>query len=283
MKKFSYKIFLVLCFFMMLLPRHIKAGQNSFEIDYEVSSYTYKEPHMAYPISLKGTKQGFSATYKRYNLWQTEIPNSNFILLEMRYMTGDNTYNGWLSSGGIYVPTEADNIADYYWEGALKAGRLIYSKENFNIEGSLGIGYRNLRDHLEDMGPGGYLRKSTYIYMPVDMVFKYQLNNRFNLALKTEFDFLVSGQQYSGPIVGYESMGVYNSQEQGYGLRASLKLSTTAGFAEFFIEPFWRYWQIQNSDEAEQYIKIGGTWYEQVVYEPFNTTQEYGVKVGVKF
>ena len=283
MQNFSYKIFLVLCFFMMLLPVHIKAGQNSFEIDYEVSSYTYKEPHMAYPISLKGTKQGFSAVYKRYNLWQTEIPNSNFILLEMRYMTGDNTYNGWLSSGGIYVPTEANNIADYYWEGALKAGRLIYSKENFNIEGSLGIGYRNLRDHLEDMGLGGYLRKSTYIYMPVDMAFKYQLNNRFNLALKTEFDFLVSGQQYSGPIVGYESMGVYNSQEQGYGLRASLKLSATAGFAEFFIEPFWRYWQIQNSDEAEQYIKIGGTWYEQVVYEPFNTTQEYGVKVGVKF
>lgn len=283
MQKFSYKIFWALCLFIMLLPVHTKAGQNSFEIDYEVSSYTYKEPHMDYPISLKGTKQGFSAAYKKYNLWQTEIPNSNFILLEMRYMTGDNTYNGWLSSGGIYVPTEASNIKDYYWEGALKAGRLIYSKENFNIEGSLGIGYRNLRDHLEDMGPGGYLRKSTYIYMPVDMAFKYQLNNRFNLALKTEFDFLVSAQQYSGPIVGYESTGVYNSQEQGYGLRASLKLSATTNFAEFFIEPFWRYWHLQNSDEAEQYIKIGGTWYEQVVYEPFNTTQEYGVKVGIKF
>lgn len=270
---------------LILLQASVFAGQNFFEVAYETSSYTYKEPHMDHPISLKSTKQGVSAIYKRYGIWDSKIPDATYGLIEIRYMTGDNTYRGWVSDGGgIYIPLEAPDIRDYYYEGAIKVGTLIYQKDNLNMEAGLGLGYRFLKDHLENIGLGGYLRESNYLYMPIELKANYKINEYFKIALNTELDYLLSGEQYSGEIMGYDvSEGVRHSQDQGYGLRASLRFSALISFAEVFVEPFWRYWHIQNSEKEYQYVKIGGTWYQQLTYEPFNTTQEYGIKVGVAF
>lgn len=272
------------CIGFILLQINLFATQNIFEVSYETSSYTYKEPHMDHPISLKSNKQGFSAIYKRYGIWDSKTPDATYGLLEIRYMTGDNTYKGWLGGGGIYTPFEASDIRDYYYEGALKVGTLIYQKDKLDIDGYLGIGYRFLKDHLESIGEGGYLRESNYLYMPIGFNTNYKVNEYFKIAFKTEFDYLLSGEQYSGEIVGYDvSESVRHSQEQGYGLRAGLRFSAMISSAEVFVEPFWRYWHIQNSEKEYQYVKIGGTWYQQLTYEPFNTTQEYGVKVGIAF
>ena len=279
----SSKKFFIAVFFTILFSLNLFAGQNNFEIAYEVSSYTYKEPHMDYPISLKSTKQGASVLLKNYGFAGQE---KSFYLLELRYMTGANTYNGWLSGGGgVYTPLEASGIKDYYFEGALKAGKIFYEQNNFQVEGSVGLGYRWLKDNLQDIGNGGYLRQSQYFYVPFEADFKYNLTQYIKMTLKTELDWLISGEQYSGKIVGYtDSTSVNHTQEQGYGLRASLKFSSLVwGSMEFFVEPFWRYWHIQNSNEGYQYVQYGGTWYQQTTYEPFNTTQEYGVKVGLAF
>lgn len=278
----SKKIFFIVM--LGLFQATLFAAQNIFEVAYETSSYTYKEPHMDHPISLKSTKQGFSAVYKRYGILDSQIPDATYGLLEIRYMTGDNTYKGWLGGGGIYTPFEASDVRDYYYEGALKVGTLIYQKDNLKMEAGLGLGYRFLKDHLESIGSGGYLRESNYLYLPIELKANYQVNEYFKIALNTQFDYLLSGEQYSGEIIGYDaSEGVRHSQEQGYGLRASLRFSSLLSFAEIFVEPFWRYWHIQNSEKEYQYIQIGGTWYQQLTYEPFNTTQEYGVKVGIAF
>lgn len=279
----SYKkiIFLTTLTF---LPALSFCAQNIFEVAYETSSYTYKEPHSAHPISLKSNKQGFSAAYKRYGIWESQNPGAAFGLLEIRYMTGDNTYKGWLNGGGVYTPFEASDIRDYYYEGAIKVGTSVYQKDNFNLEGFLGIGYRFLKDHLESVGAGGYVRESKYLYAPIGLSADYKMNEFFKVTLKTEIDCLLSGEQYSGEVVGYDiSQGVLNRQEEGYGLRASLRVSSSLSIAEIFIEPFWRYWHIQNSEYETQYVKIGGNWYQQTIFEPFNTTQEYGIKVGIVF
>ena len=186
--------------------------------------------------------------------------------------------------GGVYTPFEASDIRDYYYEGAIKVGTSVYQKDNFNLEGFLGIGYRFLKDHLESVGAGGYVRESKYLYAPVGLSADYKMNEFFKVTLKTEIDCLLSGEQYSGEVVGYDiSQGVLNRQEEGYGLRASLRVSSSLNIAEIFIEPFWRYWHIQNSEYETQYVKIGGNWYQQTIFEPFNTTQEYGIKVGIVF
>lgn len=279
----SYKKLFAVAFFI-LIAAELFAAQNIFEVAYETSAYTYKEPHLDYPISLKGHKQGFSANYKRYGIWESQTLKSNFGLLEIRYMTGDNDYKGWLGDGNIFTPFDASNIRDYYFEAQIKVGQLLYQKDNFDLEGSLGFGYRFLKDHLESIGEGGYLRESNYLFLPVELAAGYQMNEYLKITLKTQFDYLLSGEQYSGAVVGdASSKSVRNKQEQGYGLRASLKLSAKAGFAQFFIEPFWRYWHIQNSEEEIRYINIGGTWYVQTTCEPFNTTQEYGLKIGIVF
>lgn len=283
MKIISCKKFFVVAI-LTLLPLGLFAAQNEFEIAYEASSYTYKEPHMDHPISLKSTKQGFSAIYKRYGIYESQIPDATYGLLEIRYMTGNNTYKGWLTDGEHFNSFESSGIRDYYYEAAVKVGTLFYQKENLKIEAGIGIGYRFLKDHLEHIGEGGYLRESNYLYMPIEISAKYKMNDLLKLTFRTEFDYLLSGEQYSGEIVGYDaSEGVRNKQEQGYGLRASLRFSSTFSFAEVFIEPFWRYWHIQNSEVEIQYVNIGGSWYQQAVLEPFNTTQEYGIKIGINF
>jgi hypothetical protein len=281
MRFLSYKIFFIALFFINFFPLNSFAKQSIFEIAYEVSSYTYKEPHLSNPISLKGNKQGVSIFSKSYGLWGNEINSSSF---EFRYMSGKTDYNGWMCSGEICTPFEYSGIQDYYLEGTAKMGRIFYNQEDLQIEGNLGLGYRYLKDNLQSIGAGGYLRKSRYIYVPFEAIFKYKISESFGITLKTEFDWLLSGEQYSGKIAGYsDSTDVSHRQEQGYGLRASLKLSSLVHNMEFFVEPFWRYWHIQNSESEYQYVQIGGDWYQQLTYEPFNTTQEYGVKIGIGF
>lgn len=276
-------ITIIIFLLFILLPFNLKAGQSNLEVAYETSSYSYREPHLDHPISLKSNKNGFSLAYRRDNIYSSFTPN--FALLEFRYMTGDNTYNGWLQEGfGVYTPFSSSGIEDSYLEGALKIGRTFIISNNFETQAIFGFGLRHLRDNLQNIGEGGYLRKSSYIYIPLEAIFNYHLTSNFKLSLKSEFDLLVSGEQYSGKVVGYiSSTEVYSSQKEGYGLRASFKMSAKTNLGDFFIEPFWRYWHIQNSDKQYQYLQIGTDWYRQTVWEPFNITREYGIKIGFLF
>ena len=53
-----------------------------------------------------------------------------------------------------------------------------------------------------------------------------------------------------------------------------------------FIEPFWRYWKIQNSAKAwYDLVDEDGnpTGYGGYIIEPFNITREYGIRTGITF
>ena len=94
-----------------------------------------------------------------------------------------------------------------------------------------------------------------------------------------------SGEMKNGVIIGgipYDLEPNRNTQDEGYGLRAGLKLEKVFGAVGVFMEPFIRYWRIQDSDVGSKQVSglpvaVNG------FYEPKNYTYEYGLKVGVSF
>ena len=84
-----------------------------------------------------------------------------------------------------------------------------------------------------------------------------------------EVDFLLNGQQNSNgiPVLG----DIENNQDSGYGLRASVKFQKHWEKSDFIIEPFVRYWNIDDSDIVNGVI------------EPANETTEFGIHLSLMY
>lgn len=259
-----------------------KDKRSSFEVAYETSDYTYKEPHMDTPISIKGRMQGVSAKYTRRGVFSDMISGSDdvFMALDFRYMGGTTDYEGWLQTEPP-TPAETKDIGDYYLEGRFLVGEVFHATDALSFWPYMGLGYRFLKDH-SNKGEGGYLRESHYVYAPFGADMKLDLASGWQLGLNAEADWLISGRQVSRMSdVDPGWADVSNHQRQGYGLRASVKLQKNFAHMGVFVEPFWRYWHIQNSDW--QPMEYMGMMTPYALMEPFNTTREYGLKAGLVF
>ncbi len=268
--------------FGLLLITLTAAAQDklhNLQIAYEVSDYKYREPGLMY-LRAK-PKQGVSVLYTRRSVLSREVSESDrsFASLEFRYMTGDVDYHGGTFAG---TPLTLYDLKDYYFETALRLGAVYEFGTSWEAWPYFGIGWRQLRNHLEEGGEGGYLRESTYWYMPIGMNLKYRTENGWQVVLNGEFDWLLRGTQYSGEMMGILD-GNTNDQNEGYGVRVSLKAEKSLGKVGLFIEPFWRYWHIQNSTIGHKDIIGAPGWFMDGFYEPKNYTHEYGLKAGISF
>ena len=130
-----------------------------------------------------------------------------------------------------------------------------------------------------------YDRQSTYLYIPVGFKQRSLTGDGGMLESTLELDYLVSGNQFSGLSVmnsfGYtSSTDVNNRQTSGYGLNASFMYKRPDGWS---LGPYWKYWNISKSDLSTWTYKSGGTSYTSSVYEPTNTTEEFGFKALYQF
>ncbi len=274
--------------------------KHNLAIAYEYSDYGYREPHMEYPIHDFGKKHGVSLLYTRNSVLSDSVNENDpsFAQLELRYMNGKVDYDGYWSDG---TPLYMSDEKDYYWEFAIKIGRYYNLTSAAKLWPYIGFGYRGLRngeDQYIDLGGGeyGYVyqRTSTYIYIPLGTSISYDIGDSVRLTLNGQFDWLFRGNQnsHTGDML-VNASSVSNKQRKGYGLRASIKLETDLGKIGLFVEPFWRYWKIQNSEKVYLYYMddegnpvlddqgnpIVAGW----LMEPFNITREYGIRVGVTF
>lgn len=272
--------------------------KHSFEIGLEYSDYKYREPHMDHPIKNQGKKQGISAKYTRNSVTSSEVTadDPTFASLEFRYMTGKVDYDGWWSSfepngsGGyeqVFTPLQIKDEKDFYMEFAFKFGRYYQLTSSSKLWPYIGVGYRwlkNGKDEYKELDNGQYgfiyQRTSHYFYAPLGANLAWDMSDTFCLTLNAEFDWLLRGLQNSHTSEEFSQRSSIK-QNKGYGLRTSIKLDTDLGKWGIFIEPFWRYWKIQNSDKEWWYDQAGNP----VLYlqEPFNTTREYGLRAGVTF
>ena len=178
-----------------------------------------------------------------------------------------------------------DDINEYLFEIRGLAGYDFPVVEATVLTPYVGIGYRYLDDNMggktTTTGHGGYDRESHYVYMPFGLKTKTPLEGPWSLGFNVEYDLFLSGTQESHlEDVSSSLSTLENDQEEGYGVRGSIQLVRQADTWNFLVEPFIRYWNVDESNIAV--ITCGGTPCA-AGYEPNNESTEYGVKVGTQF
>lgn len=263
--------------------------RNSLEVAFETSNYRYREPHMKGPIKDSGHLQGVSMNFTHRSLMSEILgDNDNFVSLELIYMSGKVDYDGYLqdTAGNIVGTASSEGIHDWYVDGRLLFGQHFKLSDKLALDPFMGLAYRFLRDEGQKKSDSAYLRESNYVYMPIGTGLTWQMSETFKIVLKGEFDWLLQGKQKSGlSRFGPPYGDLSNTQKKGWGVRASVKLEQSLGKMGLFVEPFYRYWKIQNS-EFDYYaaIDLGGGWYQYIGgIEPFNITREYGIRAGITF
>ena len=128
--------------------------------------------------------------------------------------------------------------------------------------------------------PNGYLRQSNYFYMPAMVEYRWS-SGSWTLSATGELDILLKGVQYSrfsDITPAYNNLT--NVQNKGLGVRLSAKVNKDFGGIGAFVEPFWRFWDIEESDANLLYYNGIP---DEYMCEPHNTTNEYGLRVGISF
>lgn len=256
--------------------------KHLLEIGAESFYFRYKEPGVMKDV---GTMRGIYSRYAfRPSPGDPLYTNIlNLYEIEGRYSFGGVDYE---ASNGAAL----DDIDD--WSAELRG---ILGKEYvdgpFTIIIYSGIGYRYLNDDTSgristvgNAGYYGYQRESNYYYLPAGFEFSNRINDTWSFALLGEYDFFVYGLQKShlsdgNQFISTKNDDIENPQHHGYGLRGALKITRESNIANFILEPFIRYWNIEDSDIVSAFVD--GTAGNFV--EPENNTIEAGLKIGLQF
>ena len=241
-----------------------KNFKHMWDLGTEISYIKYREPGV---MEEKGMMYGIVGSYTYHN---------NFMLkADGRFSYGQVDYK---NSGTL------DNIDDYILELRGLGGYDFSVFTAFTLTPYIGIGYRYLNDDMKGVsstGSLGYERESNYLYSPIGVEIITSLNNDWSVGATLEYDFFWKGIQKSYLSDAIASLNdIENGQNDGYGLRGSLKFQKKNEGINFVIEPFIRYWNIKKSEETT--ITYSGT----IIgygYEPKNNSTEIGCKLAVEF
>jgi hypothetical protein len=251
-------------------PRRHEGG-----LAFDVSHREYEEPNF---VNQKGIMWGVSGDY-------AYRPNNFMFKLDGRFSFGNMKY--WSTGTGT-----AEDIRDYNYETRFSFGYDLKASERACFTPFAGLGYRYLFDGFGGIttstGARGYDRKSNYLYSPIGMETMFRLKGGWSLGFVGEYDLFWHGWQYSEigdfTVVPYylvlPNYVAKNDQDSGWGARGSIKLIKNLGRVDFAIEPYFRYWNIKNSDSFELLIP---NYLLFTLIEPANITKEWGTKLGIRF
>lgn len=279
-------LFVVLCLvnnssadLVVMKPTKPKPDEVSFAMDHllrknvlyigpELYSYKYEEPGV---MEITGMFYGvaFGVIHRGWipdSSDQALADNKMMIRGEGRFAFGGQLeYDGGLydPSTGVTTPYSNDDQEDYVFEGRLLLGPEWLSS---NMLSTLyaGIGYRYLNDDSSDQY--SYERESNYYYIPIGCEINANIQAGWSVVGRVEFDYFLWGRQISHiyPVIKHR-------QNSGHGYRASIKLQKKSKNVVFVFEPFFRYWDIAESNVQYGYI------------EPDNNTTEFGIQLTVLF
>jgi len=245
-----------------------KVLQNAWEFGPEIYYFQYKEPDLG--VEFSGPMVGLVGSFTHRS------PCRLMLNAEGRGAWGRVDYTG---SGTI------SGISDYTFEGRLKTGYDILFEEGWLLTPFFGVGYRYLNDNssgrTSSTGAVGYKRESNYLYSPLGVSYDVPLRGRWRMGLSAEYDIFWKGTQKSHLEDANPSFNrLSNDQTRGYGARGSVKFQRTGGWIDWAIEPYLRWWNIQNSKSAN--ITTSGV-IIGTGYEPRNETLEVGGNVSARF
>ena len=283
------------------------ATPSGHEVSAGMASYTYREPGDQ-NISIHGAR--FVVDYT--GTLSVNKQRRWFGQAEVRSTLGDVAYNGWCSPFLITPSTDSPNgyeldtgdaspcsengDKDWYLEARALAGKDVIG-QRWAWSPYAGLGLRHLSNGTT--GTPGY-RTDDYLYLPVGMTARTNVASSGALSFNLEFDRLIHGWQKTRdsalgggdvpatPIAPAFTIDGFSdiafSQSGGWALRASVKYPMTRHLA---LEPYYVHWNVSSSPvnyEVATFTVNNVTAREQVgAYEPFNVTNEFGVKLGFRF
>lgn len=235
------------------------ATRNGWEVGGQLSDYRYEEPGVG--AKIWGNRAGVTGAYtlSGNNRW--------FFKVDARYAYGSLKYEG---SGTI------DSVPDSIFESRMIIGRDYFPRSGVSLSPFAGIGYRYLYNDLRgttSTGAVGYQRYSQYLYAPLGLTSRLDVNAKWVVATTVEYDYFIRGRQitqFTDVGVGYTD--AINTQNKGYGYRFSMMAEN----GSWAFGPWVHYWSIEDSDIVPIGFGIRG-------YEPQNETREYGLEVKYRF
>jgi hypothetical protein len=228
-----------------------------------VEGYTdqYKEP-----IADVDTTAGYGGITASYQVSQ---PNW-FLGIDGRADFGLAKYSS--------VDGTAQHEPQYETEFRLYGGPTYTLNGGSEIAPYIGIGTRLYFDQsahtFTDLGFGGYNRYIQQVYAPVGASWTFRSGD-WTITPNAEYDQLLYGHVWSGlkEFTGYD---VTNTQSSGYGVRGALMFGTRSGKYLWEAGPYFRYWDIKNSDVFVG--PDGDGW-----IEPHNTRLQVGAQARLLF
>jgi len=255
------------------------------EIGPELSYFKYKEPGLMKEEGLYyGLSGALTSRFPPYTDQEdifnqpTSRTGTTMIRLEGNVSWGEVDYE---SEG----TGELENIDDRLFEIRGLAGFDYETSDWVVLTPYVGVGYRYLNDDsggkVTTTGHRGYERESNYYYSPVGGELNLELENGWSLGITSEYDIFWFGKQKSHLGDAVAGLGTLsNEQKEGWGYRGSIRLQHTGENVDVIFEPFYRYWEIEDSD-------ISNVTYSGAVVgyglEPENSSKQFGLKTALKF
>jgi hypothetical protein len=259
------------------IPSNVKTRVHSVDLGAEFLYYRYQEPKPV-GVTLWGPMYGFYAKYAYrpapHNILNNFLTNAYF--LQARYATSrDLEYKG----SGI-IKGEHDEAMEF--RGLI--GKDYFIGRDSRVTPYFGFGYRYLIDHgngrVTSTDFHGYDRKSHYYYLPLGGDVAIEMPKNWEIDFNAEYDILLHGMQKSFlSDVNRFDTDFTNSQDKGFGLRASVKILKHGSIVDYYMEPYIRYWNIEES-KPKPGVDEGTI---QTLVEPKNNTTEIGSKFGIQF
>jgi hypothetical protein len=283
------------------------ATPTGAEANVSLGGYKYVEPSDI-TISMHGFKFGgeFTGTIAvgKRRQW--------FVQGNARGVFGNTTYTGfcrpWLirpnsaSPNGYELdlgdasPCTDSGDKDWYVETRGLIGRDLIGA-TWAFAPYSGVGYRHLSNGTG--GTPGY-RTDDYLYVPIGLTARTEVASHHALSLNVEYDIFARGWQNTYntklgggtvPATATAPAFVINglsdvafNQHGGWALRVSGKYAIAP---RWWVEPFYIRWNVDDSpvnDITATFTVNNITAHEAFgAYEPKNYTNEFGVKVGLRF
>ncbi len=258
---------------------------SKFEFGTDAYAFRYREPnfikgHKGYLYGIFGSyAYRLSENKPISSIGQLFSPESNFNMIKVdgRFSYGKVDYEG---SGTI------DGITDYTFEFRGVLGYDISTGSTLTFTPYAGLGYRYLNDDTGGLrsstGALGYERESRYVYIPIGLETTINMGSSWQLGMTSEFDLFIDGEQKSHlEDVSSSLEAIENDQNDGYGVRGSLRLTKKNDSIDVFVEPFVRYWHIKDSNISP--ITVTGGTVIGFGLEPDNNSTEYGIRLGARY
>ena len=245
--------------------KNLSNTRDTWEVGPEISYIQYKEPG----VKDKGMMYGIGGSYASYH-------NDIMLKAEGKFAYGQLDYEG--STWGNNKSVTVNGIPNYMLEFRGLLG-YDFAAHTIAITPFLGFGYRWLNDNMQEKSPGGYKRESNYFYLPIGLEVVANLGNGWSLGTTGEYDFFLRGEQKSffsdnNP----KENNIENKQTKGYGVRGSIPIAKKGEKVDFVIEPYVKYWNIDDSD-YQRYTSSRSKY----AYEPKNNSTEIGCKLAITF